>query len=345
MFVFLACVLQFTSASSGTIPSFEQRTLTWTAVPGASSYFIERTFGDFSGVYPAQNATVTGTEWPVWHVALADTVVRYRVTANNETCSATATFTIKADPDLVRIAQRTLIPVAGRTAGANGARFTTKLVLRGSPYSLLVCPLCPPPPPGMERAGRIVFHPAGRPASDDDPSIKYDVVDWHTQSFDDVLSDLGAAGIGWLEIVPAVGPAPAAEAWIVNDRVGTRIAATSGRDHLFTPAAADAVVTDASQRFSIGGLMLGNPGTLAVAIRHANGDITYTPPRDVPADTLIHLPLGDLAVGDAISVNVRANEVAAPSGELAYVSITDNATNDTTIILAPPNAPAGNVID
>lgn len=352
----LACTLQFSGTSGGPLDSFAPVNLTWNPVPGASAYFVERAFGDFTGVYDSRNASITGTSWPVRHVVLSDTTVRYRVTAKNDSdptfvpCAATATFTIKASPELVRIAQRTFIPVAGRSAGANGARFTTKLVLRGAPYPVLVCPFCPPPPPGAERAGRVVFHAAGRPASDSDPSVLYDVVDWQTQTFDDVLSDLRVDGIGWLEVVPIVGPPPAAEAWIFNTtekgRVGARVAAVSGRDHLFTPAGAEAIMTDAAQRVSVGGLMLGNPGALGVSIRHANGAIDYLPRRDVAADTLIHVALGGLTPGDTVSVNVHANSVAAPSGEVAYVTVTDNATNDTTVIVTPANGVAAtSVID
>ena len=89
--------------------------------------------------------------------------------------------------------------------------------------------------------------------------------------------------------------------------------------------------------------MLGHDGALAISIRHGNGAVDSVPPRDVPAGTLIHVALGGLAVGDIVTVDVRSTDVT-PGGAVAYVSITDDTTNDVTVIVAPPNGLAATAV-
>lgn len=338
-----ACSLTFTSRSSGTLASNEQLDLMWTPVAGAKSYFIERVFGNADAIFDAHDAVIPGTRWTIRHAVLFDTKVRYRVTATNDSdpafvpCSATAIFTITPDPDLVRASQRLMIPVAGRTAGSNGALFSTKLVLRSTPYYYAPCPSLCPPPINKVRSGRIVFHPMGKPASADDPSIPYRLVDWDVRVYDDVLNDLGASGLGWIEIVPGDGtPAPWAEAWILNGgRNGTRVAGVLGRDYLFNVATVEAFITDPErQRISVGGVTLTAPATFIATVHHPDGSSQNSRDILVPADTLVHLPLADLFPGLTF---VRGDVVTSiVSNGIAYVTFTDNTSNDTEVIVGGP---------
>src|SRR5258708_32703499 len=84
-----------------------------------------------------------------------------------------------------------IIPVVGSTSGANGASFKTSLHIAAVPGA----------------HGRIVFHPFGTIARDDDPSIPYSFAEnVHALAdflqFDDIGAALGQSGLGTLATIP-----------------------------------------------------------------------------------------------------------------------------------------------
>src|SRR5207302_9845103 len=90
----------------------------------------------------------------------------YRITASNSAnvsdipCSGTFTGFFGASGGLGQRVNRIVLPVVGSTRGQNNASFKTSLRLGPAEFT---------------SAGKIVFHPAGRAGSDDDPSIPYRV--------------------------------------------------------------------------------------------------------------------------------------------------------------------------
>jgi hypothetical protein len=172
---------------AGRLTSPQDYTLSWPAVEGAYAYVVEESLSNESPEMVVTHKFFTNqTSMQFKHEAINDVNYRYLITAvggsNCETLSPQVrTF---GDPILRRAVRRGIVPVAGSARGANGAVFKTYLRLEGAALH-----------------GKVIFHPAGRPASDDDPSIPYDTS--QKSEWDDVVATIGQSGIGSLSIVPA----------------------------------------------------------------------------------------------------------------------------------------------
>ncbi len=81
-----------------------------------------------------------------------------------------------------------IIPVAISGPGAFGSSFTTSVQIHN-------------PFPAENVNGRLVFHPAGRIGSFDDPSIAFSLGRGETRHFPDIVAAIGASGIGSIDIV------------------------------------------------------------------------------------------------------------------------------------------------
>ncbi len=344
------CTLQFDpTTTGGRLASNTTAQLRWFPVPGAAEYRVEWTQQPSS---LSNSSTTTLTFRTIFHIVLKETVVRYRVSAVNESdptfvpCSAVATYTVVPDAALVRAAERLIIPIAGSARGVNGARFTTRLALRSTPHRDFYCPLCPPPT-GYVTSGRVMFHPAGRPASENDPSLRYRLLDWNTVVYEDVMAAIGATGLGWLELVPDAGSYMPydAEAWIFNVggnvKVGTRVEGVFGRDHYDSVRDVETVVTDPEQeRMSIGALLLAGAGRLDIRLRRPDGSVAVGRPVEVKADTLEHVSLSSIFPDTTINagdvVHVHFLGAQGTSIGVVYLTTTNNTTNDAEIILSRP---------
>jgi len=173
---------------TGQFTSPQEYTISWPALDGARAYSIEERV--IEGPIPhgvLRTYTVDGTQTSITirHEAINDVTYSYNIrTFGTVDCTAyTQPFRTFGDPVLRRAVRRGIVPVAGSTRGANGAVFKTSLRLEG---------------PGLH--GRVIFHPANRVASGDDPSIVYDTT--MKSEWDDVVAAIGQSGVGSLSIVP-----------------------------------------------------------------------------------------------------------------------------------------------
>jgi hypothetical protein len=168
--------------------------LSWTAVFGAKQYEVQTSIDNFThttslGVVPSGTTNVTLKQ----RSSRVFSGYSYRVIASDPgnpqdlQCSGTIPYNVQSLA-LSRIAHKTVIPVVGSTRGANNAQFKTSLRLG--------------PAGTFHTTGKIVFHPAGQPGSDSDPSIPYVIDGGQTLEFDDVVAAMGQSGIGSLDIVP-----------------------------------------------------------------------------------------------------------------------------------------------
>ena len=259
--------------------------------------------------------------------------VRYsfRVTASNPAdvfdipCSATFSSFFGLGGGLQQRVNRIVVPVVGSTRGLNNAAFKTSLRIG----------------PGVATsAGKIVFHPAGRAGSDDDPSIPYRIERGETLQFDDVVAALGQSGIGSLDViqtfpfifstVTAVFPV---EARLFNEGPnGTYGSFEEG----VLPADAyhpiDWNVFVPSSRFRV------NIGIRTITASHvtffliaANGAITekvfdYAPDY-VFLDAADHFFGTPVNPGDQIVINVTGDGAIA----IPFHTFTDNSTNDPSV--------------
>lgn len=120
--------------------------------------------------------------------------LRIRVIGSNQqtgqiVCASEAVISFESDPAFRKELNRAIIPVAGSTTGAFGSQWRTILALANNDGR-------------QSMTGTIVFHPAGQVASDDDPSLRYQLAPGEVMQWDDIVLALGTSGLGSLDIVP-----------------------------------------------------------------------------------------------------------------------------------------------
>jgi hypothetical protein len=239
-------------------------------------------------------------------------------------CSVSADIPVTADAQLASVKNAIVVPVAGSTPGANGAKFKTILTMTGV------------------GSGTIYFRRQGSFAGNSsDPSLRYTLPASFqrpgTIVLDDVVGQMGTSGIGSLDIVPDVDSsqfrAPFVDARVYNDaptgRFGSSVPVLVGSD-LFTGTMQFAVSDSARARTNVGVRTFGSRVTADIAI--ATGSGTAHILRTFEANTFqqmtladfVHQELGALTI---VGVTFSGGPVAA------YYSETDNGTNDPTVFV------------
>ena len=224
----------------------------------------------------------------------------------------------------------TIIPVAGATRGNFGSFFRTALQLTGTDSTPV--------------SGSLVYHPAGQVASPSDPSVKFTLNQRQTVSFPDFVTSLGLAGLGSVDVVTD-GMPPVITARVFND---AGVDGTSGfTEEAIAPTAAlqapqVAVLTlpiDVSTfRVRIGVRTLGAPVQFTVGRYSNSGTLVVSPNvgKEYPANYFEQVSLEDFA-GNAALVNDGLLSIEMLSGQaIVYATITDNRTNDSSIVFAVP---------
>lgn len=190
-----ACTIPLTF--EGDLASGEVYRMTWGAAPGVvKGYRISESLQPvdqgFEYKWLIDPVVDPSRRLALEHIVIRDTKFYYIVEAYDATftttCRGTGSVTIPADISLRTAVRRGVIPVVGSAPGAYSAKFKTYLRLSTT---------TPP------RTGRLVFHPAGRPSANSDPSIPYELSQTAPSIvFDDVVAAMGQGGIGSLDIVP-----------------------------------------------------------------------------------------------------------------------------------------------
>lgn len=311
--------------------------LEWTAVPGASGYLLqESTDGMTTSRNYALKSTVTS--YPIRHRASDPAKLHYVLTATYETgvstpgasadaCTGEVQIEIPSDPEFRALTRRMILPVVGSTPGAQGGRFKTSLKLIGT---------------ASDQRGRIVFHPAGRPASASDPSIAYKLVSpGETLAFDDIVAELGQNGLGSIDIVPdetAQSNVPRVEARLFNDTeqgtFGTFAQAIRPYDYLH-PQQVIIDVPDARFRLNIGVRTL-TATAMQVLVYGTNGRLRALKDLSFPAEYMTMVGaaqfLGvEVTPGESVSLLVSGSAIP-------FYTLTENRTNDPTLIVPPARA-------
>src|SRR5689334_20001329 len=252
------CTLQLSEHGMLHLQSGEEHKITWNSVPGAGSYLTEdliQSLGDpaapdfglgapYSESHNGESPNLTS--YLLTHTVLYKTTFRLRVTALNrgsssfQPCSDEVTYVVDPDAQLASIASRRIVPLAGKANAMNGGSYATALIVAGTGLGCTHENPCTPPPDEKLYQGQIVFRPLGQAASDSDPSLAYAINGDETLVLDDVMSSLGATGLGTIEVIPKVGyPTPQVDA-LIDSRLpngqhsSIRIGAAWGRDYLNT---------------------------------------------------------------------------------------------------------------
>jgi hypothetical protein len=235
-----------------------------------------------------------------------------------------------ADPVLVRV-----VPVVGSVIGANESFFRTSLQMTN--------------PEGTGSiAGKLVFHPAGQPASASDPSLAYSIGPRQTVSYPDVIAALGASGIGSLDVFSDGGTPPVVAARVFDDQGS---AGTSGLSEEAVPltAALDffsqsliPIPADlANYRINVGVRTL-TTTTLTVRTYNAAGTLVKSRENIVYAANEFRqgtaAELAGFGAGETLPPggSIRVAVTSFPGEAIVYSSVIDNRTNDSTYRLANP---------
>jgi hypothetical protein len=225
-----------------------------------------------------------------------------------------------------------ILPIVGSTAGSFGGRFKTALTLRAT---------------GGDQRGRIVFHPAGKVASDDDPSIPYTFNSSAQEiSYDDIVATLGQSGIGSLDIVPAedaVSFVPEVEARLYNDTsigtFGTLAGPIYPYDYLRV-GVMEVNIPDSRFRVNIGFRTLTDT-SMRILIFNEQGTLLHFFSVSYPAGWMQMTSAADLA-RRALAPG-QSLQVVFSGSVIPFHTITENATNDPTLVVSPAVRKSRNV--
>jgi hypothetical protein len=327
---------------------YENGALRWDAIDGATDYWILEAYGD-PVVY--RHFNTRGTSINVAHRASTEMTVRYMVTApilpgvrgldeheppiipTNDACAAVMDVHVHADPAFRNMTRKAILPIVGSTPGSFGGRFKTSLVMRA--YA-------------QNQRGKLVFHPAGQAASDSDPSIPYAFNGAEPLVFEDVVAAMGQSGIGSLDIIPDEGASslmPMIEARLYNDvasigTFGTLAQPAYPYDYL-RPATLEVVMPENERsRINIGFrtitdtrmriLIYNNVGTL-LAFR----DVSF------PAGWMQMTSASEFA-GRTLTPG-QMLQVQFTGAVIPFHTVTENSTNDPTLIVVSPRPSSKNV--
>lgn len=216
-----------------------------------------------------------------------------------------------------------IIPAAGAAQGV-GAFFRTAVQLAN--------------PNDGTMTGKLVFHPANKSASASDPSISYSIGPHAVFSRDDIVTALGATGLGSIDITNTLGGVPLVVARVYNDR------GSDGSDGFVEPMirTSEAMSDGASGtivlppdltkfRVNVGIRTLEDGATLGTYYTSSNNTPVAAQPLQLPENYFTQMPLGDLLKTTAYKANGLAGIQVTSGSAIIYVSIIDNKTGDSSV--------------
>jgi hypothetical protein len=183
--------------------------------------------------------------------------------------------------------------------------------------------------------GRIVFHPAGVPASPNDQALPYTVSGGAATYFADIVSTMGKSGLGTLDIISNDGLPPLVTARVYNDLGPSGTAGFTEDlirpDQMLHTIDTAAILTPADLtnfRMNIGVRTFGS--SIALVVSYGNrGSATL----NFPANTFQQYSLAGF--GDPSPVPNELITFTVIGGDaVVYASTTDNRTNDSSVRFA-----------
>jgi hypothetical protein len=211
-----------------------------------------------------------------------------------------------------------IVPVVGSTRGQSNANFKTELQLANGTEATM--------------AGWLVLRPQNL-------ARRYELAPHTTLSFADVVADLGASGLGSIDILVDRGAVPTIVARAFDDQPG-------GTTGVTVPAvAADQVLDGADTatlivprdlvryRFNIGVRTLSTGATLQLIVRATNGTERHRRIVTFGDDHFEQQP-GDLFVDSALQPDDSIEIHILAGSAIVYATTVDNRTNDSSIQIA-----------
>ena len=304
--------------------------VSWSAVSGATEYVLEE--ADTEALTSPVAQTTTATSASFTH-GTGGIRYYYRIRARNHagTCdvysgySPVVSVLISDTP----LPQTRVLPVVGSLPGNFGSFFRTSLQL----YN----------PHGSAVSGRIVFHPAGAPGSEHDPSLAYSILPGRTLAFADLLPAMGVAGgIGSADLIAdASSPFPVALGRVFND-AGAAGTSGLGIDALPLDRALQAGSTgallapDDAQRFrlNIGVRTLDTGASMTITVRNRDSEIVKTLTRTDGPVSFFQVASSALLGGYILTGGETISFELTSGSAFIYGATTDNVTNDPSVQFA-----------
>ena len=258
-----------------------------------------------------------------------------RLSGDVQTVPASAVPDLTLDMDLAGTADPLMlaevVPAVGTLPGANGASFRTSIqVTNVSPATEQVA---------------LIYHPTSVPASETDKSLGFTLKSHQSIAFDDIVATLGLQGLGSLDVRTTSSLPPLVVARVFNDGGS---AGTSGFNEkgllvgsaLYRGAVrAIPVPSDLTRfRMNIGVRTLKKepnfPSTgVAVTVIDPQGVTIGVISKTYPEDYFEQVPLATFVNGlNCPPGSTLLLEYVGPV--FVYGSVTDNRTNDASIVLA-----------
>jgi uncharacterized protein YjdB len=303
--------------------------VSWNAVSGATEYVLEESDTDAFTSPVARTTTAASASFT--HGTGARYYYRIRARNHEGTCdvysgySPVVSVLISETP----VPTTRVLPVVGSLPGNFGSFFRTSLQL----YN----------PHGNAVSGRIVFHPAGAPGSENDPSLAYSLLPGKTLAFADLLPAMGVAGgIGSADLIADdASPFPVALGRVFND-AGAAGTSGLGMDALPLDRALQAGSTgallapDDAQRFrlNIGVRTLDTGAAMTITVRDRDGAIVKTLARSDGPVSFFQVSSAALLGGYVLTGGETISFELTSGSAFIYGATTDNVTNDPSVQFA-----------
>jgi len=219
-----------------------------------------------------------------------------------------------------------IVAVVGSTAGSGGSFFKTAVQLHNPGTSTIT--------------GKLVYHPAGSSGTDNDPSLNYSLAARQTIAYDDLLPAMGLSGLGSLDLVTNSGAAPLTTFRIFND-AGDKGTSGLGIDPVPASQALQSgqtavllVPADLVRfRLNIGVRTLASGVTMMITVRDKDG-LTRNTTTKSHDPTFFTQVSGALFAGIELTPNDSISIAINSGSAIVYGAVTDNTTQDPTLIYA-----------
>jgi hypothetical protein len=222
-----------------------------------------------------------------------------------------------------------IVTGVGSVHGAAGSNFKTAMQLVN---------------PGLETIqGHLIFHPAGHPASANDPSIPYSIPGEQMVNFPDVVAAIGQSGLGSIDVKASSSYAPLVVTRVFNDGGA---AGTAGFTEPLVRSGDEFVLNAPDQawlvappdltqfRWNIGIRTLADGASLRVRVFSAGGTLKKTLAVTYSSEQFDQKAAADFLGGVALSANDIVLIEALFGKAILYGVSVDNTTNDTSLQLA-----------
>jgi hypothetical protein len=238
-------------------------------------------------------------------------------------------FSPAAGPTGVRVG---VLAGAGSLHGAQGSNFKTGFqAMNWGTFAIDV---------------RLVFHPAGHPASPGDPQISTHILSGQTVSTSDIVAALGQSGLGSIDVYSTEGrPAPVIVARIFNDGgdAGTTGFVEDMTDLSKVPGAPGVSVagvligpSDVSRfRYNIGIRTLATPVSVSIVVRDSAGNTVHSHVETYPAEYYTQKSASDFLGGFDLAGDDSIFIFFSGGGAIIYGATTDDVTNDPSVQFLP----------